>query len=254
MVPSGQIVRYSTSKSARPSIADAHRFVDAGPVVGVDGLEEVLVGERGLRRPSVVRLAGLRAGERPAGEVELPAAELADIQGEAQLALALPEGLGLPLAFGGVVAVRVLALAVAEGGPDRADEGRDRDRPLDQGHVAHRLEGPGGLRRVLPRGGQHQQGDVRPGGLRLEHAEEARRGVGEDRLLGQQGRPDPPAHLAADLVHVLAGEAGHARRGEDVPGRRGVPRRGGEQEDSPLEEMRFRVRHRRPSGGNRRPR
>ena len=169
-----------------------HRFVDAGPVVGVDGLEEVVVGERGLRGPSVVRLAGLRAGERPAGEVELPAAELADIQGEAQLALALPEGLGLPLAFGGVVAVRVLAPAVAEGGPDRADEGRDRDRPLDQRHVAHRLEGPGGLRRLVPRGGQDQQGDVRPGRLRLEHAEEARRGVGEDRLLGSGGPPRPP--------------------------------------------------------------
>ena len=65
------------------------------------------------------------------------------------VAVGLAEGPGLPLPLGEVRPPRVLAAAVAEGGPDGARQRVNLDGPADERHVPDRLQLAGRRRRLV---------------------------------------------------------------------------------------------------------
>lgn len=147
--------------------------------------------------------------------------------------VALPffaERLGGPQALGQVVAEFVLPAAVAEGGPDGADERRDLDGALHERHVPDRIQRPQELRRFGRRRGEDDQGEVRPRRLGLEPPGEAlierlAAQAGTDTAASRQGlmnslggippgRPSRPEEVA-ELVAFLASDRASSITGSE---------------------------------------
>ena len=120
------------------------------------------------------------------------------------------------LAFQDVLAGLILTPTDAERRSDRADQGLGVDRPFQQNDVAEPLDhgrGPARSPSDLA-GGEHDEREVRPGGLGIDPCMEIGRISVEERLLGDDRRARPRLQTVQPCRHVGADLGGGADLGQ----------------------------------------
>ena len=215
----------------------AESRLQAKPVITVDAFQHVDIAQRLIGRAAEHRLAGVGAQQGPAGEIELPGAEMSCQQRRAQSRLALMQ-LRHPRPC------LILALAPLQRGARDTHEGRRVERPFQQRHVAEDV-GQAGRRRVAFRAaaalGEHDERQVGPARLARDPVGDGAEIRGRHRLLGQHRETDGVVHQARKLAEAAAdprGDPGRLqqapcherippkRRQDDRLGGRGLPRHG----------------------------